>query len=154
MLNKAIKFAPYGRRTLASSRRLWRRYVQKAIKMKLITCLLLFLPAAVTLADTTTYSCNYTSYSDQEGNHKVKEKFELNFIVDKATGKSYLLGNNGSSEVKMLEIGDQLAFLEVTATGNLMTTAIDSKLNTVHSRNSVMFGEMLPSQYYGKCRIK
>ena len=28
-LEKAIKFAPYGRRTLASSRRLWRRYVFK-----------------------------------------------------------------------------------------------------------------------------
>lgn len=27
--NKAIKFAPYGRRTLASSRCLWRRYVQQ-----------------------------------------------------------------------------------------------------------------------------
>jgi hypothetical protein len=29
--NKAIKFAPYGRRTLASSRRLWRRYAREAM---------------------------------------------------------------------------------------------------------------------------
>ncbi len=27
--SKAIKFAPYGRRTLASSRRLWRRYAAR-----------------------------------------------------------------------------------------------------------------------------
>ncbi len=121
--------------------------------MKLITYFLVLLPVVV-LADTTTYSCNYTSYSDQEGRHREKERFELNFIIDKAAGKSYLLGNNGSSEVKMLESDDQLAFLEVTTSGNVMTTAIDSKLNTVHSRNSVLFGEMIPSQYYGKCTVK
>lgn len=121
--------------------------------MKIIISLLFLLPA-IAFADTTTYSCNYDSYSDQKGNRKVKDKFELNFIVDKAAGKSYLLGNNGSSEVQMLESSDQIAFVEVTATGNIMTTAIDSKLNTVHSRNSVMFGEMLPSQYYGKCKVK
>ncbi|MBZ0105158.1 MAG: hypothetical protein K8H84_05965 [Sulfuricella denitrificans] len=121
--------------------------------MKLAAFLLLLLPA-LAFADTTTYSCNYTRYSDQEGGHKVKEKFELNFIVDKAAGKSYLLGNNGSTEVKLIESSDQLAFLEVTSTGNIMTTAIDRKLNSVHSRNSVMFGEMLPSQYYGKCKVK
>lgn len=127
--------------------------MQKDNKMKLIAALLFLFPV-LAYADTTTYSCNYTSYSDQEGNHKVKKKFELNFIVDKADGKSYLLGNNGSSEVKLLKSSDQLAFLEVTATGNIMTTAIDSKLNSVHSRNSVMFGEILPSQYYGKCEVK
>jgi len=121
--------------------------------MKLIVVILFLFPV-LAFADTTTYSCNYTSYSDQEGNHKVKKKFELNFIVDKASGKSYMLGNNGSTEVKLLESSDRLAFIEVTATGNIMTTAIDSKLNSVHSRNSVMFGEMLPSQYYGKCEVK
>jgi hypothetical protein len=118
--------------------------------MKLIATLLFLLPVLV-YADTTTYSCNYTTYSNPKGNHKVEKKFELNFIVDKTAGKSYLLGNNGSAEVKLLESSDQLAF---TATGNIMTTAIDSKLNSVHSRNSVMFGEMLPSQYYGKCEVK
>ncbi|OBT12746.1 hypothetical protein A9264_15855 [Vibrio sp. UCD-FRSSP16_10] len=121
--------------------------------MRMIFTFIFLLPA-LALADTTTYLCNYGSYSDQEGNHKVKNKFELNFIVDKDTSKSYLLGNNGSSEVKLFESSDQLAFIEITATGNLMTTAIDSKFNSVHSRNSIMFGEMLPSQYYGKCEVK
>ena len=121
--------------------------------MKLIATLLFLLPVFA-YANTTAYSCNYTSYSDPKGNHKVKKKFELNFIVDKTAGKSYLLGNNGSSEVKMLESSDQLAFIEVTATGNIMTTAIDSKRNSVHSGNSVMFGEMIPSQYYGKCEVR
>jgi len=119
--------------------------------MRTILFLLLF--PTIVLANTTTYSCNYTSYSNKEGNHKVKEKFELNFIVD-STGKSYMLGNNGSSEVKSLKSKNQIAFLEITTSGNIMTTAIDSSLKSVHSRNSVMFGKMIPSQYYGKCVIK
>jgi len=69
--------------------------------MKILTALLFFLPFTA-FAETTTYICNYASYSDQTGNHKVKNKFELNFIVDKTSGKSYLLGNGGSSEVKRL----------------------------------------------------
>lgn len=121
--------------------------------MKLIVIFLLLLPTLVH-GETTSYFCNYTSYSDQAGNHKVKKKFELKFIVDRASGKSYLIGNNGSTVVKLLESSNQLAFIEVTASGNIMTTSIDSKLNSVHSRNWVGFGEMLPSQYYGKCEAK
>ncbi len=121
--------------------------------MKFLIFIIFMIPMLAT-AKTTNYFCNYTSYSDQNGNHKVKSKFELNFIVDRATDKSYLLGSNGSAEVKAFETKDQIAFVELTASGNVMSTAIDSKLNTVHSRNSVMFGEMIPSQYYGKCVIK
>ena len=121
--------------------------------MKIFTIILILLPI-IAFADTTTYICNYTSYSDQDGNHKVKNKFELTFIVDKTSGKSYMLGNNGSSEVKKRESSLQISFLEVTATGNIMSTAIDSKVNSVHSRNTVMFGDLLPSQYYGRCEIK
>ena len=121
--------------------------------MKYSLIFILLLPVYA-LAETVNYSCNYTSYSNSEGNHKVKDKFELNFIIDRATGKSYLLGNAGSSEVKALESKDRVTFFEVTATGNIMTTAIDSKLNSVHSRNTVMYGELLPSQYYGRCIVK
>ena len=121
--------------------------------MKLLIFLTFMFPV-LAMAEITNYSCNYTSYSDKDGNHKVKNKFELNFILDRTTSKSYLLGNNGSAEVKAFETEDQIAFIELTATGNIMTTAIDSKLNTVHSRNSVMSGKMIPSQYYGKCVIK
>lgn len=121
--------------------------------MKYLLPLLALFPICV-MAETTNYSCNYTSYSNSEGNHKVKDKFELNFIIDSKTNKSYLLGNAGSSEVKVLESKDRVAFLEVTATGNIMTTAIDSKLNSVHSRNTIIRSELLPSQYYGKCVVK
>lgn len=121
--------------------------------MKILAMFLFLLPIMV-FADTTAYICNYTSYSNQDGNHKVNNKIALTFIVDKTSGKSYMLGNNGSTEVNKRESSNQITFLEVTATGNIMSTAIDGKLNSVHSRNSVISGKMIPSQYYGKCEIK
>jgi len=121
--------------------------------MKYLVMVLLLTPF-VTLADTVTYICNYPTWSNNTGIHKVKEKFEANFIVDEEAGKAYMLGNNGSVAVKLLESNDQLAFIQITATGNIITTTITSQLKSVHSRNVVIFGELLPSQYYGKCEVK
>jgi hypothetical protein len=78
----------------------------------------------------------------------------LNFIIDAEAKKSYLVGNNGSSEVILFNNEGNTSFLEITGTGNLMTTSIDESLNSVHSRNTVVFGEMMPSQYYGRCELK
>lgn len=96
--------------------------------------ILLLIYSVAAFADTTTYICDYPTYSDQEGNHKVKDKFVLTFIVDKAANKTYMLGNLGSTEIRMLESVDQIAFIDVTGTGNIMTTAIDAHMNSVHSR--------------------
>ena len=121
--------------------------------MKILLATLLLFPI-LGHADPINYSCKYMSYSNEKGNHKVKETFKLNFIVDKKTGKSYLLGNNGSSEVIAFGGKNRISFIEVTATKNIMSTAIDSNLNSVHSRNTIIAGELLASQYYGKCEIK
>jgi len=121
--------------------------------MRFLLSALLLLPL-YSFAATVNYSCDYTSYSDQKGNHKAKDKFVLNFIVDTGSGKSYLLGNNGSAEIKSFIYEDRAIFIEVTATGNIISTAVDSNLNSVHSRNSVIIGELVPSQHYGKCTIK
>ena len=121
--------------------------------MKRIAFIILILPC-VAFSATETYVCSYPTYSNEDGKHKLSEKFELTFMVDRSSGKSYMIGNNGSTEVTLLEISGQLSFLEVTGTLNLVTTAIDSSLNSVHSRNTVLSGELIPSQYYGKCSNK
>lgn len=121
--------------------------------MRLFTTLLFLFPTLV-YANTVTFKCNYNSYSDQEGNHKVKQKFELNFIIDEVSGKSYMMGKNGTVEVVTFLSDGQITFVEKTQTGNIMTTTIDSASNSVHSRDTVIFGEILPSQYYGKCVVK
>ncbi|MCW8880275.1 MAG: hypothetical protein OQK51_24720 [Kangiellaceae bacterium] len=120
---------------------------------KYIIFILLLLSTHVT-AETSTLTCNYRGFSDESGYQKVKERFELNFIIDSKTGKSYLLGNAGSSEVQFFKSNGQLSFVEMTATGNIMTTTVDDSLNSVHSRNTVVLGNLIPSQYYGKCIFK
>lgn len=121
--------------------------------MRIFWLIILLIPA-IAFGENATYICNYNSYSDIEGNKKVSEKFELVFVVDLNTSKSYLIGNNGTKEVKVFAFDDKVNFLEVTATGNFMVTTIDAELSSVHSRNTVIAGKLVPSQYYGECVAK
>ena len=116
-----------------------------------LTLIVLFLPA-LALAEAVTFYCDYTSYSDEEGNHEVKDKFVLTFLVD--GDNAYIIGNNGSEPVEVVAGDGKVSFIEITATGNLMTTAITADGKSVHSRNSIMFGDLIPSQYYGTCESR
>ena len=99
----------------------------------------------------TTYTCDYGSFSDSDGNHLVNDPFILTFIVDSDTEKAYMKGNQGAANVLIVQGSSSLTFIEVTDAGNVMTTTIDSEANSVHSRNTVLFGELVPSQFYGTC---
>jgi uncharacterized protein YuzE len=119
--------------------------------MKLLLTSMLFLVSSQVFA-TSTYECKFDSFSD--GKTIVKEDFKLTFLVDEKADKAYILGNNGSNEVANIYRGDGRTFIEITGTGNVMTTTITPELEAVHSRHSVMFGKLIPSQYYGKCGVK
>ncbi|MDH5721946.1 MAG: hypothetical protein OEY94_01315 [Alphaproteobacteria bacterium] len=99
---------------------------------------------------TETYECLYSHYSNKEGLHDAEKNFLLTFVIDKEANKSYIVGNNGSNEVKYID-GYGVSFVEITQVGNIMTTAIDSEMNSVHSRHSILSGKLIPSQYYGQC---
>lgn len=119
----------------------------------LVWVTLLMLAPLPALADTVTFICSYTHFASPEGLEKVKD-FKLTFVVDQDAKKSYIVGNNGSSEVQPVTAVEGVTFIETTAVGNVMTTTIDSKLVSVHSRHSILLGELLPSQYYGTCEIR
>lgn len=110
--------------------------------------------ASLSFAGTSTLVCDYSKYSDEEGVHSVKDKFTLTFIVDKEKGTAYIFGNQGSAEVDMLPSEFGFTFIEITDAGNVMTTTIDSVGDSVHSRNTVIRGKLVPTQYYGKCKFK
>ena len=76
---------------------------------------------------------------------------ELNFIIDTNTGKGYILGSQGSAEVFVVKQSSGISFVEITGTGNVMSTVIDKQMNSTHSRHTIIFGEAITSQYYGKC---
>jgi hypothetical protein len=44
-----------------------------------------------------------------------------------------------------------LTFVEVTRSGNVMTTTIARDGAAVHSRNAIIGETLFPSQYYGTC---
>ena len=117
--------------------------------------MLVFIPTLV-YGDTETFICNYSTYSDANGNHKVTDKFVLTFIVDMTKKTAIMLGSQGTEEVTLIPsgVGEGISFIEITGAGNVMTTAIDSKGNSVHSRNTILDGGIVPTQYYGKCEFE
>jgi hypothetical protein len=121
--------------------------------MKYILFLIMLLSLSAH-AETITYECAFSTFSDDEGVYKAKKPLVLTYLIDGESKKSYLIGNAGSSEVTPVTSDNQISFIEITETGNVMTTTVASDLNAVHSRNSVMSNQLIPSQYYGKCSEK
>lgn len=106
------------------------------------------------LANTITFDCDYKTYSDEQGNHKVDKPFRMTFLIDSKAEKAYMIGHAGSSEVEMIPNAQGFTLVEVTGTGNVMTTAIADSGKSVHSRNGIVLGNIVPSQYYGTCTQK
>lgn len=103
------------------------------------------------LAATTSYTCSFSVEASPKGLAKQSKPFELRFVVDSAAQKAYLLGNAGSSEVELIPNTDGVSFVEITRSGNVMVTAITAEGEAVHSRNGIMFKQLVPSQFYGRC---
>ena len=92
----------------------------------LIPAILLSLFAASNVrAEIKTFVCDYPTWSDEEGNHPSKNPFVLTFILDSETSKAYLKGNLGTEDVQVVSGGSSITFVEITDTGNVMTTTID-----------------------------
>jgi hypothetical protein len=102
-----------------------------------------------------TFICKYDTYSDGDRNSKVEEDFILTFIDDRENKKAYILGNVATEEVNLIpNVSGSISYIEITGTGNVMTTTIDINGESVHSRNTTILGELVPSQYYGTCITK
>lgn len=111
-----------------------------------------------------TIGCNFTANVLAEPIHnnlapKIgKEQFE--FIIDNIdlkAGKARLIGNLGGQDVVAIPGLDILSFIQVTDSGNVMSTSIFIEQNaegnylSVHSRNMHAANIPMPSQYYGTC---
>lgn len=79
--------------------------------------------------------------------------------IDLKAGKARIIGNQGATDVIALATPTGLTFIEETPAGNINITTVFAKYNDasndftfVHSRHLMLFGEPLPSQYYGVCK--
>ena len=100
------------------------------------------------------YFCQFKISASLDGLEKV-DNFTLEFILETATGKGMLIGNNGFSEVVVINGAYGITFLELLKTGAVQSTSIvNDTFTAVHSRHSILLGDVLiPSQYYGKCKV-
>ena len=95
------------------------------------------------------WRCDFDKRVDIEG--VAKEAMPLVFIVDTISQKAFMEGNSGFTEVDF-HIGETaFSFMEKLGSGAVQTTTVTNDGLAVHSRNTVLFGELVTAQYLGAC---
>jgi hypothetical protein len=125
--------------------------------MKAILAVLLILSASgisapPAFSETITYTCQYATFSNEKGLHKVTDEFKLVFVIDTSKEKAHLITTRGKFSVDMLPSpGGGMTLIEMIDGGKVLSTSIDKYGKSVHSRNIILEGQISPSQYYGTC---
>jgi len=113
---------------------------------------LLSISASPAFSDTITYTCQYATYSNEKGLHKVQDEFKLVFVIDTSKETAHLLTDRGKFSVEMLPAPNGgMTLIEMIDGGKVLSTSIDKSGKSVHSRNIILEGHISPSQYYGTC---
>jgi hypothetical protein len=128
--------------------------VQEGEEMKKISALMLIVASTNLSAATLTYDCKFTTEASPKGLRKLQKSFDLKVMSDTLTNKSYVVGNAGIEPVHAIANDGGISFIEITGSGNVQVTAVTKIGDAVHSRNSIMSGDLVPSQYYGKCAVE
>ncbi|WP_161790515.1 hypothetical protein [Inquilinus limosus] len=111
----------------------------------------LFLMGSSALADVLKFECLFDRRWSPDG--IASDNFSMVFNYDSLANKAFMVGNVGVEEVYPIRGYQGLSFIEVLQTGAVQTTTISNEGAAVHSRNSMIGGEFVPSQYGGTCRI-
>ena len=97
--------------------------------------------------------CNFAKYHSQDENRlQTDSGFGMTFRYDLITREAFMEGNNGISGVTLTDGYDGLTFLEFLPAGAVQSTTVAKSGAAVHSRHTLMFGNLVPTQYYGTCR--
>lgn len=104
-------------------------------------------------AETIVTSCEFTREASPDG-VKTQKPFRLAFAADAVNKKYYMMGNSGDV-VECAGVANDAAFswIEITKSGNVMTTTVGDNGIAVHSRHLWVPAEkqFIPSQWYGRC---
>ena len=88
------------------------------------------------------------------------EGFSTDFVfdgIDYDAGTARMVGNAGSAPLGAFMGANGATFIEITPTGNVMTTTVfawwgaDRRYVAVHSRHTAIGGDPIPSQVEGAC---
>ncbi len=124
--------------------------------MKIFKAIIVFVYLGLQPAQSapTTITCDYDKFASIQKVDKVVEIFQLTFTVDKETSVAKVIRKNGITDLQLLPTGGGFTFIEVNERGNVLTTTVDIHGKSVHSRNTILDGELIPSQFYGNCDYK
>ena len=110
----------------------------------------MFLPAST---HAKTLVCKFPKYHSQDETRlQTASGFGMTFRYDQITREAIMEGNGGISSVVLQGGSDALTFLEFLTSGAVQSTTVAKNGAAVHSRHTLMFGDLLPSQYYGSCK--
>ena len=98
------------------------------------------------------WNCVYAQRASSEG--LAKEDLKLEFAFDDITGKAMMIGNQGVADVEVHFGNLGVTFMEKLNGGVVQTTTVAKDGKSVHSRHSIMGKVMVPSQYYGQCKLQ
>ncbi|WP_338549061.1 hypothetical protein [Roseovarius phycicola] len=76
------------------------------------------------------------------------------FKVDTISQKAYMQGNAGFVAVEIFVGESAFSFTEKLSSGAIQTTTVMRDGQAVHSRNTVLFGEIVAAQHFGNCERK
>ena len=112
----------------------------------------LLITPTVSNAEVFTYSCVFETFHERDAliRHSANN-FSITFRVDSITGDAFIEGNAGISSVEVHTGDSGITFLERIGSGAVQTTTIDFNGVASHSRHTIIFQDLVPSQYYGTC---
>ncbi len=117
---------------------------------RILSLILLTSISALHAAELMTITCDFYAYSEPNEKGKAEDGFKgMRFVFEPGKSQGVMLGNAGESQVMIVSTDDSITFIQIDPI--VTTTTIELKtMKAVHSRNTVLMGELLPSQYYGK----
>ena len=95
--------------------------------------------------------CSYDKFASVQQVENVIETLQLTFMVDKDTSDAQVVRNDAIRNVELYPTGGGFTFIEITKSGNILTTTVDIHGKSAHSRNTILDGKLVPSQFYGSC---
>src|SRR5262249_40051129 len=95
------------------------------------------------LAEVKQLDCVYQKFhTDADTRLQNVKDFKLQFTIDTVTNKAFVVGNEGAEEVTLVTGSDGMTFLEFLPTGAVQTTTVAHNGSSVHSRHSLLIGEI------------
>ncbi|MEY3002679.1 MAG: hypothetical protein RLZZ428_1054 [Pseudomonadota bacterium] len=105
-----------------------------------------------------TFMCEFTKVATEKGSQS-SEPLRFTIMTNDTNGTYTLKANDTISTGNIIKAPQGISFVQVTKMGNITTTTmtqispLDGEQKAAYSRNVILNGALMASQYYGTCKI-